>query len=352
MKISAIVSSIAVLVLQVAAGSHVIVPVFAAADERNESETETQRKTRRELVGGMPVVRLDREVQRDSGIEVTTLQAVTHAAEMTAYGEVTDIQPLLEQRAAYHQVLAERRMVAATLEASHQDYERLRTMREQQRYVSEQDLVAVKAKWEGDQAHADGLEAQLRDLRAQLLQRWGTELTSWALDGGSETFDRLVSRQQVLLLISLRAGDTLPEHTDSIYVGRDGDRAKYVRAAVVSPAPATDPAFQGETWFFRADAGTLRSGMHVDAAIPAGEAATAGVSVPVDAIVWQGGSPCVYVQLDDERFARQVLTAYSETGESWFVSGILRPGERIVVIGAQMLLSEELRAQIPEEHDD
>jgi hypothetical protein len=60
----------------------------------------------------------------------------------------------------------------------------------------------------------------------------------------------------------------------------------------------------------------------------------------------------VYVQLDDERFVRRALASYRENGDEWFVSGALDPGDRIVVTGAQMLLSEELRSQIPEERDD
>ena len=85
------------------------------------------------------------------------------------------------------------------------------------------------------------------------MQTWGPQLTTWALDGGAGAFEHLVSREQVLLLISLRAGDTLPERADTIYVGR-GDRARFVRAQLVSAAPATDTSFQGEIWFFRADA--------------------------------------------------------------------------------------------------
>jgi hypothetical protein len=323
--------------------------VFAAVDEDADEEATP---ARRELVGGMPVVRLDAEVQRRSGIETTVLEAVTRSAERAAYGEVVDIQPLLERRAAYNQMLADRRIAAATLEASRQEFERLRTMREQQRYVSEQDLVVAKAKWEGDVARADGVDAQLRDLRGQLAQSWGPQLTAWALDGGSDAFERLVAREEVLILVSLPAGDALPEGGDHIYVGRDHDRARYVRADLVSTAPVTDPSFQGETWYFRADAGSLRTGMRVDAAVPAGDETTVGVSVPVNAIVWQGGAPCVYVQLDDERFVRRPLSAYVESGEAWFVSEALKPGDRIVVTGAQMLLSEEQRWQIPEEHDD
>src|SRR6185295_18558533 len=117
--------------------------------------------------------------------------------------------------------------------------------------------------------------------------------------------------------------------SDHIYVGRDRDRAHYVRADLVSAAPATDPSFQGETWYFRADAGALRTGMHVDAAVPAGSETTTGVSVPMNAIVWQGGGPCVYVQLDDERFVRRPLSAYVESGGAWFVNDALKPGDRI-----------------------
>jgi hypothetical protein len=347
MKSSATVTGIALLMLQ-AAGDWRAAVAPALADEPEEQHATVHR---RELVGGMPVVRLTRDAQSDGGIVTVELQPVTHRDESTAYGEVVDIQPLLEKRAAYNQVLAERRIDAAALEASRQDYDRLHTMREQQRYVSAQDLVAAKARWEGDQARADGVDAQLRDLRGQLVQTWGTQLTTWALDGGSDAFEHLVSRAQVLLLVSLRAGDTLPERADTIYVGR-GDRARFVSAQLVSAAPATDPSFQGETWFFRADAGALRTGMHLDAAVPAGEEASVGVSVPVNAIVWQGGSACAYVQLDEERFVRRVLASYRDDGDTWFVSGVLQPGDRVVVTGAQMLLSEELRAQIPEEHDD
>ena len=186
-------------------------------------------------------------------------------------------------------------------------------------------------------------------MRAQLLQSWGATLTQWALDGGSEIFDRLLRREELLLLVSLRAGDALPARVDTIAVGRDSQR---VQATLVSAAPRTDPAFQGETWYFRAAGGALRTGMRVDAAIAAGDAAMNGVNVPSAALVWQGGKPWVYAQLDDERFVRRALVDYRDDGDSWFVSDALQPGERIVVAGAQMLLSEEFRWQIPEERDD
>jgi len=86
--------------------------------------------------------------------------------------------------------------------------------------------------------------------------------------------------------------------------------------------------------------------------IRTGSGAATGVRVPATAIVWEGGKPWVYLQLDEERFARRAIESWHEMGDAWFVTGVLAPGERVVRTGAQMLLSEELRSQIPEERSD
>lgn len=324
----------------------------ARADDDDDDPAPAAGPAQIELLDGVPVVRLPRDLQQRGGLETASLEAATHTDERPAYAEVVDLGPLLEQRAAWRQLLAEQRVARATLAASRQDYERLRSLREQRRYVSDQDLVAAQARWESDEARAGGMDAQAEDLRAQMLQMWGPTLTSWALDGGGPAFDSLVARQEVLLLVSLRAGDTLPEGTTEIRVGRGDEPGRFVPATLVSSAPRTDPAFQGETWWFRAPAGRLRIGMRVDARIPTGAAGQAGVAVPVAAIVWHGGEPWVYVQLDDERYARRALEDWRERGDTWFVADALEPGERVVVRGAQMLLSEEFRWQIPSEDDD
>jgi hypothetical protein len=182
-------------------------PSAVAQDEAEEAE----RGSRPELVDGMPVVRIDEDLQRRSGIETLALEEVKHEAETAAYGEVVDIQPLLAQRAEHHRLLADRGVVTAALDASRRDYERLRALREQRSYSSEQELVAAEARWQGDRARAEGLTAQLADLRAQMLQTWGARLTTWALDGGSQAYDGLLDLTQVLILVTLRPGDTLPD---------------------------------------------------------------------------------------------------------------------------------------------
>lgn len=60
-----------------------------------------------------------------------------------------------------------------------------------------------------------------------------------------------------------------------------------------------------------------------------------GPRVPDSAVVWLDGKPWIYVEESGGRFVRRELDAQGVT-----------PGERVVVSGAQMLLSQELRSQI------
>lgn len=71
-----------------------------------------------------------------------------------------------------------------------------------------------------------------------------------------------------------------------------------------------------------------------------------GVLIPRSAIVWLEGEPFVYVQEEKDHFAREEVLNYILVKDGWFVSEKFRPGERIVVAGAQMLLSTEFRDQI------
>jgi hypothetical protein len=60
----------------------------------------------------------------------------------------------------------------------------------------------------------------------------------------------------------------------------------------------------------------------------------------------------VYIKTGEDTFSRRTLAHYSATADGYFIPDALNPGEQVVTLGAQMLLSEELRGQIPKEDDD
>ncbi len=73
---------------------------------------------------------------------------------------------------------------------------------------------------------------------------------------------------------------------------------------------------------------------------------TPGVIVPDSAVVWLDGKAWVYVRKDAEHFVRRAVPVSRPAGEGWFVTKNYSAGDRVVVQGAQLLLSEEFRSQI------
>ena len=92
-----------------------------------------------------------------------------------------------------------------------------------------------------------------------------------------------------------------------------------------------------------------------------------GVIVPNTAVVWHAGKSWVYRKRDAETFGRYEISTASELGDGWFQatapetgsdeaalpqSASLVPGDEVVISGAQLLLSEELKYQIRNENED
>jgi len=120
----------------------------------------------------------------------------------------------------------------------------------------------------------------------------------------------------------------------------------------VSPAPTTDPVVQGETYFFRSAASALRAGMRVDVWIDQAKNAATGVIVPQSAVVWALGQAWAYVQLDTMHFVRRPVSTATEAPGGWFVADTIKPGDSVVVAGAQMLYAEEFRSQSHDEDNN
>jgi hypothetical protein len=83
-------------------------------------------------------------------------------------------------------------------------------------------------------------------------------------------------------------------------------------------------------------------------------AAKPGVGIPPSAILWQAGKAWIYVRTGSDRFERRAIGAEAApTADGGYVlpATSLRNDKLIVVAGAQTLLSEESKSQIPSDED-
>lgn len=293
------------------------------------------------VVNGMTVVTLATATQAQSGIRTEPLSITNDRAEMAAYGTVLDLQPLLDLRARYALAQADADVAQATLAASRQEYERSRLLYQDNQNVSLKTYQAVQAAYLSDQAKSEAARLNAQNIQAVMRQQFGTTLMRWALDEHSPEFARLLNRQDVLLRVTLPLdrGFVAPAQ-----IQIDANDKRRLPAYLVSRSPQSDPAIQGNAFIYRI-AAPLAVGANITAYLPTAKQTTQGALVPAGAIVWYGGQPWAYVQISTDRFGRYSVAQQAPMQGGFFVTEGLKPGQRVVVSGAQLLLSEELRPQ-------
>jgi hypothetical protein len=174
-------------------------------------------------------------------------------------------------------------------------------------------------------------------------QLFGDSLTSAAMAPASNLFQRLLTGRAVVLRVTLPADytGTAPEQitVDTL----DGQQ---VTAQMLSASPQGDPAVQGNPYFY-ASGRVLPVGTRTSAHVPSSNPGTSGIAIPERAVVWYGGQRWVYVRTAPTRFTRRFVPAATTSmgGQGLVVSSGFHAGDKVVMDGAQLLLSEELRPQ-------
>lgn len=297
-------------------------------------------------------VRLDTFALELANIETTALVESSYAPEIHARAKVLDPQPLLMLRSRYNQALAAREVAAVNTQSSARELERLRQLAERSGTIATKEVNRAEAQWREARARQQGTELKIENIRNEIIQDWGDVIAEWVLDKDSEEFQRLLTRRDSLLLVTLPGGQQLPAPVYVIHVAASGQRDKARKAYYISPAHVSDQGLASETYYFKLETARLRSGMRLDAWVPQDTVPETGVMIPDDAIVWYAGQPWTYSVEGDGYFQRRSLQSAQDAPQGMFLTEGLQPGDEIVMRGGQILLSEEFSAQIPDEDDD
>lgn len=326
--------------------------------EQNEESEEEKAPSRVAIHKGIPAVKLSSEALKNSGISIGTLQVVTHLNEVSTTGKVVDFQPLLTRRADYQKATSDLRLAEESLHAAAKVYERLRALYKEQANISLRQVEEARLHMVEDQSRSVAAKQSIANIHSETLQEWGQVLTDWALgstqEGKAETryLERLLQKQDVLIMVTLPPDINLSPETSFIYVNTIPDRSTSRKAYLISPANYTDPVTQGVTYYFRTNAEKMRIGMRLTAWVVLSDKIETGVDVPLSSVIWYGGQPWVYVQVDDDLYSRWPVSDYIETDFGWFIKDTFDQDQKIVIRGGQLLLSEELRWQIPDEDEE
>ena len=309
-------------------------------------------EARQGLIDGRLVVRLSTETQRTAGIETRLTEDILLEAEDYAFATVVDIKTLLNSRATYLKLLAHRELLHTVSKNAETVYQQLKVLNEEAGNISATELQAAHTKWLEAKARINATNTELESTLVSMQQMWGDELSSLALKPGSKLFQRLLKREEFVVLVSLSADQQLSENEAFVFINRIDNRASARKAYYISRASFTDTTLQGETHLYRTTAEGLRTGMRLYAWLPGTGFSGKGINIPKESIIWYAGKPWAYVQEDAESFSRRSLIDPVQSNDTWLVQENFEIGEKIVTSGAQTLLSEEFKFAIPDEDDD
>lgn len=301
---------------------------------------------------GRPVVHLSVQSQEAAGIVVQPLRSATRESAFEAYGMVLNLQPLAELRGRYLAAAAEARAAKATLELAESEARRMEALYRDDRNVSEQAMQAAQARVRAERSRHSAADQAAAGIRETMRGVWGEAVMGWAVNPDSGMMRSLL--EQKAFLVQLVLPHDLPPGSvhGRISVAPAMAREHPRPASFVADSPQIDPALPGETYFYLVNGGGFRAGMRVAARIKLQGAALAGVIVPAAAVVWHAGKAWAYVKQDEDSFARFEVATSDELDGGWFNASGFDEDDEVVISGAQLLLSEELKYQIRNENED
>ena len=278
-----------------------------------------------------------------SGIEVRTLPLTRFQPQTGSYASVLDPGPLLQLRGQLRSAQVQTDAARAQAAASEREYRRLALLNRQDHTVSDKATEAAHATAEADRAHLASAQAILSAGSETARSRWGGVLTRWALAARSPQLDALDSGRQALLSVALPQSGASGSPPPTVRIGVSGAGSE-LTARFVSASPLADPLTQSPAYFYLAPRAGLRTGMRIEAFVPAGPSVE-GITIPNSAVVWYANRPWAYVQSDATHFTRREIAVDTPAPGGWFVAHGWHGGERVVVKGAALLFSQEFQPQ-------
>jgi multidrug efflux pump subunit AcrA (membrane-fusion protein) len=184
--------------------------------------------------------------------------------------------------------------------------------------------------------------AALEASQTRLLAGWGKELTA-RTDLGTLVHS-LVAQEAALIRVDLLAGEILPPEPRRVRVAPlPGDEAPR-DAVVIGPAPTADVQAQGAALLVLLRAPAPAPGAALLAWVSGSGTAQRGLRLPRSAIVSHEGRTFVFVAAGEGAFERRRVELAPPQGDGVVITGGVKADDRIVVTGAQQLLSEDLKA--------
>jgi len=304
---------------------------------------------------GRTLITLDAPTQQRLGFTVATLAPTITRAQAAFPAVVLSVQELATFRNTY--VAAQAQLQRARVQAgvAAKEYTRLKALFAENQNISEKSLQLAEAALQSDEADVRAAEQQLNLQASSIRLEWGDVVTKWAIEG-SPQFQRILGggeergqggvqeRGEALIEMTVPAGaaSAPPGSAPSTRISLDLPSGGRTHATFVSTFPRVDPRIQGQSFLYLASSQPgLPPGLNLVARLPLGSPLK-GVVIPTSAVIWSEGKAWVYAQVSADGFTRSPVSTDLPVDNGFFTAEGFSSGNKIVTVGAQALLSEEM----------
>lgn len=271
------------------------------------------------------LIRIDAEAAARSGISTIRVAESRFDSTTRGFGRVLDPLPIVDAIAAVEASGA----ANAGAEAERRRMERLASDAEN---ASTRDL-------ENARTSAARARADLAMARARLVAQIGPQLARSPdlTDLGARFSDGRAS----LIRIDVAGSERRPAPERGATLTTYPPSTGPIEAEFVGPAAMIDAALPGHALLFLVTKNAPRPGSLVRADCRTADPTQIGVAIPIGALVYRAGRPSVFVEQGRSEYELRAVEVVVRADGTAFVSQGLTPGESVVDVGAQQLLSAE-----------
>lgn len=346
-----------------------LLPAVHADEDDEDVANRVHAPSRVRIVKGQTQLVLSRAAVRNAGIATARPAAVSGQAGLQAYGEVLDPAALTELASRFRSATSQVAAARARASASQAAFARARTLYRDRQNMSAAQLQAEQSAYETDEASFEASRSSLAALGATITQSWGPVLAD-AVTRESALLRDLIARRAYLLAVTLPPG-VVPASPPTAANAQLPSGAQ-VSLRLISPGTTANPLVQGLRYYYEAQATRgLLAGLNVPVVLESPAGARREWIVPESAVVWLAGKPWIYRLISAAAsnasartsgpsadraaaavFVRESISPERQTADGGYVVPELEPDAEVVVRGAQLLLSEEFRAQVESQDND
>jgi hypothetical protein len=316
------------------------------ADPDDEDEQEEVKTTSHVFVENRrTLIRLDARTQVREGIEAAPVQQISRRVELHGTAVILPVGDVAVLRHSYLAAQSKLQRDQVNLKVASNQDERTKKLYRQNQNMSLKAMQDADAAWRTDQAQvaADKQDAELQ--LETVRQRWGRAVADWVAHS-TPALEAALEQRAFLAQVIFPPGQ-VAKPPAKLSLVTPGNRL--APAQLAGPMPQVNPQIQGVSFLYVVSSRPgMAAGMNLAVLVPVGPLLRGSV-VPDGAVVWWQGKAWAYQESSDNTFTRREVPTQNPVGGGYFVPGNAFADTKIVMAGAQSLLSEEFRTQIQQE---